>query len=147
MKTYSPYVSYFFLFPLFLLVCIALTVINPFSACFIDLSVGRINPGTFGAALTTRWAARSEASMTLPSSTSDWSFPSQSSSLWFGLSNLPCQLSQFSVSEMVSGAQCSSLATRWWWFLLIMPNFILEFVLRGGPSQTKLVAKVICLTI
>ena len=113
MKTYWPNLSYFFLFPLFLLDSIALTVTNPFSACFIDFHVGRINPGTFGAALTTQCSAHSDALMPLHGSMSDSSSASHSTSLLFGLSNSPFQLSQFSVSEMLSGALSSSLSNGW----------------------------------
>jgi len=43
------------LFPLFLLLSIAVTIINTVSARFIDLGVGSINPGIFGKALTSQW--------------------------------------------------------------------------------------------
>lgn len=46
--------SYILLFLLFLLVCIELTIINTIWAFIFDLHIGRINPGTFGEALTFR---------------------------------------------------------------------------------------------
>lgn len=52
--TYSPILTYFFLFHLFLLVFITVTSINHFSPLSIDLHVSWINPGRFGVALTFR---------------------------------------------------------------------------------------------
>jgi len=110
MKNHRPMLFYCFLFPLFLLVSIALTVRINFSAIVFDLRDGRINPGTFGAALTFRRAGVSEFSMTLSRSKSDSSSASQSSSLTFGLSKSPFQLSQLSASEMNQGGQSTSLS-------------------------------------
>jgi len=112
--------SYFFFTPVFLLVSIALTVTNTFSACLFDFRVSRINPGTFGAVLTSRC---SWSSMLLSWSISDSKSATQSSSLSFGLSKSPFQLSQLSVSEMLSGALSLSLSTGWWLILQIRRTF------------------------
>jgi len=120
---YWPNQSYIFLFPLFLHVPIALTVINPFSAFFIDLCVGWINPGTFGAALTTQCYALSEALMRLAGSRSGSSSAVQSSTRWFGLSKPLFQLSKFLESEMVWGALFWTLSSGWWLILLIQCTF------------------------
>jgi len=101
-----------FLYPLFLLVSSSLTVINTFSACFFHLCVGRINQRIFGAALTSRFSGLSGSSVPFYCSRSDWLSASQSSLLAYGFSTLALQISQFSVSEMLSGALCSSLSTR-----------------------------------
>jgi len=110
MKNHWPMLFYCFLFPLFLLVSIALTVRINFSAIVFDLRDGQINPGTFGAALTFRCAGVSGFSMTSSRSKSDSSSASQSSSLTFGLSKSPFQLSQLSASEMNQGGQSTSLS-------------------------------------
>ena len=113
MKTYWPNQSYFFLFPLFLLVSIKLTVINPFSALFIDLNVGRINPETFRAALRTQCSGLSESWMQLCGSISDSSSVLQSSSLLCGLAKSPFQFSEILRSKMLWGALSSSVLMRW----------------------------------
>jgi len=99
---------YFFFFPLFLLVSIALPVTINFSVFFFDLRDGRINQGTFGASLTSYCAGVSGSSMTLSCSKSDLLSASQSYSLTFGLSKSPFQLRQCLVSEKLSGALSSS---------------------------------------
>jgi Na+/melibiose symporter-like transporter len=53
---YRPNLFYFFLVTFFLLVSIALTVTNTFSAYFIVFCVGQINRGTFGAVLSTQYS-------------------------------------------------------------------------------------------
>ena len=115
--------SYIFFTPIFLLVSIALTVTNTFSACLIDFRVGRINPETFGAALTSDCSGHSESSMLLSYCTSDSTSATQSSSLSFGLSKSPFQLSQSLVSGMLSGALSSSLLTGWQLILRIRWRF------------------------
>jgi len=115
--------SYFVFTPLFLLVSIALTVTNTFSACLFDFRVGWISLGTFGAALTSRCSWHSGSSMLLSWSISDSTSAAQSSSLSFGLSKSPFQLSQSSVSEMLSGALSSSLVTGWRLILQIRQTF------------------------
>jgi len=63
--------SYFYLFPSFLLVSIVLTVTITLSACFFDLRDGRISLGTFGASLTSHCAGVSRSLMPLSCATSD----------------------------------------------------------------------------
>ena len=116
---YWSILFYIFLFSLFLLVSIALTIINHISAVFLDSHVGRINLGTFDMALTFCCSGVSVSSMTLSSSISDSTSASQSSSNSFGLSKSPFQWSQFSVSERLSGALSSSLPAGWWSILFI----------------------------
>jgi len=113
-KTYWPNLSYFFLFPFFLLVSIALTVINPYSAIVINLRVGQINPGTFGVALTTQCSELSEAFMPFSGYASDTLTASLSSLLSFGSFKSPFQLRQFSGSGMHSIALSSSRLAGWW---------------------------------
>ena len=120
---HSCIVSYFFFTPSFLLVSIALTVINTFSACLFDFGVGRINTGTFGTALPSRWSGHSRCSMLLSYSISDWGSEVQSSSLSYALSKSPFQWGQSSMSEMLSGALSSSLSTGWWLFPQIQRTF------------------------
>ena len=115
--------SYFVWIPLFLLVSIILTVTNVFSTIFFDCRIGRISPGTSGAALTFRTAKVSETSLPLSSSVSHSSSASQSSSLSFGLSKSPFQLSQFFVTEMLSGELSSSLLAGWRSIRLIRQTF------------------------
>jgi len=114
---------YFFFTPLFLLVSIGLTVINTFSACLFDFHVGRINLGTFGAALTFCCTGHSGSSMQLSCSISDSTSAAQSSSRSFALSKSPFQWCQSSVSEMLSGVQISSVLTGWWLILRIRRTF------------------------
>jgi len=76
LKTYYPILSYFFLFPLILLLSVALTVTNTFSVFFFDVCVGRIKPGTFGAAHTFRCPGHSGFLKQLSSSRSDSLSPS-----------------------------------------------------------------------
>jgi len=125
--------SYFFFPPLFLRVSTALTITNTFSACLFDFRVSRTNAGTFGAALTFCCSGHSESSMPLFFSISDLSSAAQSSSLSFGLSKSPFQLSQSAVSEMLSGALSGSLSTGWWLILQIRRTFKI-WVLPPGRS-------------
>jgi len=94
--------------PCFLLVSIVLTVINTNSACFCDLRVGWINPGTFSAALTSRSSACSGSSSPLASSMLDSLSASQSGSTSFALSNTQSQSRQLSVFKRISGMLSSS---------------------------------------
>jgi len=135
--------SYFFFPPLFLRFSAALTVIKSFSACLFDFRVDRTNLGTFGVALTSCCSGHSGSSMQLLCSISDSSSAAQSCSLSYGLSMSPFQFSKSSVSEMLSGAQCSSLSTGRRLILRIRRTF--KIWVR--PLQIKLVAKVIFLTI
>jgi len=105
--------SYFLFTPLFLLVSIALTVTNIFSACLWNFRVGWINPGKFCATLTSCYTGHCGSSMVLSCSISDSTAAAQSSSLSFGLSKSPFQLSQSSISEMLSDALTSILSTGW----------------------------------
>jgi len=115
--------SYFFCTTLFLLVSIALSITNTFSACVFDFRVGQINLGTFGAALTSCCSGHFGFSMPSSFSISDSTSATQSSSLSFRLSKSPFQLSQSSVSEMLSGALSSSLCTGWQLILQIRWTF------------------------
>jgi len=123
LKTNCPSLCCFFLFPRILLVSVALTVTNPFSVLFIDLPIGRINPGISGAAHTSRCSGHSGSSKQFSSSTSDSLSASQSSSLSFELSKSPFQLSQLSVWETLSGALSSSLSAGWRSILRIRQTF------------------------
>ena len=123
MKTYWPILSYVFLFPSYLLVWFAVTIINPCSACFIDLHVGRINPGRCGTALTSRCSGVSRAFMPLSHSIFDSSSPSQLSSHTFGWSKSRFQFSQFLVFEKFPDALSSSLSAGWQLILLIRRTF------------------------
>jgi len=105
--------SNFFLFPLFILVSIELTVINTFSAIVFDLRVRWINLETFSAALIARCSVVCGSSMPLSRPMSDSLSTSQLSSLSFELSKSAFQWSRFSVSEMLPGAQSSSLSAGW----------------------------------
>jgi len=104
---------YFFFTLLFVLVSIALTVTNNFSVCLFDFHVGRTNPGSFGTALTFCCSGHSRSLMPWFCSILDSLSATQSSLLSSGLSKSPLQFSQFWVSEMLSVAQTSSLATGW----------------------------------
>jgi len=115
--------SCMFLIPLFLLVFIILTVSNVFSTFFFDCRIGQISPGTFRAALTFRTFGVSELSLPLSSSRCNSLSDSQSSSQSFGISKSPFQLSQCSVSEMLSGELSSSLSAGWRTICLIQRTF------------------------
>jgi len=135
--------SYLFLVPIFLLISIALTVIKTCSVMFFDLCIGRINPGTFGAGLTSHCSGLSGSSMVLSSSMLDTLSTYQSSSLWFGLSKSPFQSSQFSVPKcfQVDNHHHVQLhGGRLNWF---GGHLSLEKILTGGHLQTKLIVKVI----
>ena len=78
------------------------------SAFFFDRLIGRINAGTFGAVHTFCCSVVSESSLPLSSSISESLSASQLASLSIGLSKSPIQLSQFLVSEMLSGELSSA---------------------------------------
>jgi len=120
---YWRILSNLFLIPLFLLISIILTVIHTFSTFCVDHHVGRINQETFGAAHTVWCSGVSESSLLSSGSISDPLSAFPSSSLWFGLSMSPFQLSQFSVSELLSGEVSSSLSAGWQWIHLIRRTF------------------------
>jgi len=105
--------SYFFSTPSFLLVWIALSIINTSSACPFDILVGRMNPGMSGVALRYRCSRRSISSMLLSCCISYSTSAPQLSLLSFGLSKSTFQWSQSSVSEMLAGALSWSLSTGW----------------------------------
>jgi len=115
--------SYFVLTPLCLLVLIALTVINTISACLIDFRVSQINLAISGAALTSRCSKHCRSSMLLCCSISHSISAAQSSSLLFGLSKSPFQLSRYLVSWILSGARSTSLSTGWQLILRIRRTF------------------------
>jgi len=115
--------SYFFFRPLFLRVSTALTTRSIFSGCLFDFRVGRTNPGTYGAALTSCCSGDSGSSMPLLGCISDSSSAAQSSSLSFGLYKSPFQFSQSSVSKMFAGALSWSLSTGWRLILRIRWTF------------------------
>ena len=98
---------------LFLYVSVALTVINTFWSILFVLHIGRINPGTYGVALTTCFTGLSEFSTTLPCSTWDSSLDSRSCLQSCGLSTSQFQISQFMVSEMLSGSLFPSQFAGW----------------------------------
>ena len=105
--------SFLFFTPCFLLISIALTVTNSFSAFLFDFQVGRINPWTFGAVLTSQCNGHSVSSMPLPYSISDSKSALQLSSVSFGLSKSLFLSSQSSVYEMHSSAPSPWLSTGW----------------------------------
>jgi len=115
--------SYLYLIPLCLHVSIELTVTNTISAYLFDFCDGRINPGTFGAALTFRSSGHSGSLMQLSCSILESTSAGQLSSPSGGLSMSPFQLGQCSVSVMLSGALSSSLSTGWGLILLIQRTF------------------------
>jgi len=129
--------SFFFFPPLFLCVSTALTVTNTFSACLFDFRVGRTNPGTFGAVLTSCCSAHSESSMPLFCFISHSSSSAESSLMPFGLSKLPFQLSQSSVTEMLSGSLSSSLSPGWWLILRIWRTFKIWVLFPGRSFADK----------
>jgi len=90
--------SYISWIPLFLLVSIVPSFIKTYSAWFVDLRVGQINPGIFVAALTSCNSGVYESLVQLSSSNPDSLSASQSSSLSFGLCKSPFQPRQFSMS-------------------------------------------------
>jgi len=131
--------SYIVFTPLFLLVSIALTVVNTFSACLFDLRVGWINPGTFGVALTSCCPGHSRSSILLSCSISDSISAAEWSLLSSGLSQSPFQLNQSTVSKMVSGKLSSSLSSGWRLIIRIQQIFNIwvrslgkSFADRGG---------------
>ena len=112
-ETYWCILSYYLLFLLFLLGSIELTITNPHSAYLFDFRVGRIDLGTFGAALTSLWSGLSGSSMQSPSSIPDSMSASQMSLLPFEFSKAPFKWSQFFVSEILSSAPDSSHWAGW----------------------------------
>jgi len=116
--------SKFFLYHLFFLDAIVLTVLNTICAVFCDLHVGQINLGTLGTALTSPWFGLSRSSMPLPRSMSDSLSASLLSLIWFESSKFQFQSSQFSVFKMVSGALSTSRLGGWRSIVLIWWTFI-----------------------
>ena len=78
------------------------------AAWVVDLGVGRFNPGIYGAALTSRCSGYSSFLRWLSRPPLDPMSPGEFSSLSFGVSKSLYQCRQFSVSERLSGALCSS---------------------------------------
>ena len=105
--------SYFVFSPVFLLVSTALTVTKTISAWLLNFCGSRINPGSFGAALTSRRTGHSASWIPLPCSISDVACAAPLSSVPVGLFKSPFQFRQCSVSAMLSGALFSSLSTGW----------------------------------
>jgi hypothetical protein len=123
------------------------TVTKTSSACLCDFHVGRTNPGTFGVVLTSSSSGHCGSSILLTYSISDSKSATESCSLLFGLSKSPFQISQTSVSEMLSGALFSSLSTGLG--LILQNRQTLNIWVRppGRSLQPKLVAMEIFLTI
>jgi len=115
--------SYFFLYSLFVLVSIPLTVINNFSAFCFDLHIPRINLSIIGAAPSRHCTVLSISWMPLPSYSSDSLSATQSFSLSFALLKFHVKLSQFSVLEFLSGVVSWSLLARWRLILFIQWTF------------------------
>jgi len=115
--------AYLVFTPLFLLISIALTVTNTFWASLLDFHVGRIDPGTFGVALTSHCCGHSGTSRALSCSISDAPSAAQSFSLSSGSSKSPSQSSQHSVAEILSNAQFSTLSTGLLLICPILPRF------------------------
>jgi len=109
--------------PLLLLVSIGLTVTKTILASLFDFRGGRIDSGTFGAALTSGCSGHYSSFMTEYCSIADWLSATQSSSLSFGCSNSPLQSSYFFVSEMIPHVLPSSLLTGWQLILQIQQTF------------------------
>ena len=109
--------------PLFLHLSTAFTVTNSFSASLFDFRVGRTNRCTFGAALTSCCSVHSGSWMQLLFTISDSSSAMQFFVLSIGFSMSPFQLSQSSVSWMLSGVLSSSLSTGWRLILRIQQTF------------------------
>ena len=97
------------MYPLFLLVSIAVTTINHCSACFIDLHVGQINLGQFGAAHAFQYSGLSVTSIPISCSIVDQLSASPSLLVAFGSYKSKFQSSQFSGSAMLSDGLSSSL--------------------------------------
>jgi len=114
---------YFFCTPVFLHVSIALTITNTSSACLFDFHVGQTNPGIFGVALTFCCTWHSGSSMPLLCAILDSLSAMQLFSPSFGLDTWSFQLSQSSLSEMLSDALSSSLSNGWWLILRIQQTF------------------------
>jgi hypothetical protein len=115
--------SCFFFTPLFLLVSILSIVTNTFSADLFDYGVGRITPGTFGAADTYPCFGHSWYSIPLSCCIYYSTAATQSTSLSFDLSRSLFQFSQSSVSEMLCGVLSLWLSTAWWLIVQIWQTF------------------------
>ena len=134
--------SVLLVFPtLFLCVSTALTVSKTISDSVFDFPFGRTNPGTIVAALTTCGSAHSGSSMQLLFTILDSSSTSESSSQSFALAKSPFQVSQSSVSTMLSGTLFSSLSTGWRLILQIRLTFKIWFRPPGKPFAEKAPAK------
>jgi len=140
--------SYFLFTPWFILIWIALTVTNTFSAYVIDFHVGWINLGTFGAALSIHCSGHSRSYIYhcvvlyqiqhLPRSClcSHLDYPSSHSS-W---ANFRCPKG-FQVHYRHYFRLNDS------WFFWYGGHSLFDFVLQGGSLRAKLGAKVIFVTI
>ena len=106
--------SYSALFHLFLIVSITLTVINLFSAFFLDLYVGRMKPETVGATLTSSCTWHSGSSTALSRFISDPKSASRSLSLLLPLLQSPIQWGQISAFKMLSCILSTSASADWW---------------------------------
>jgi len=115
--------SYLFITPIFLLGWIVLTITNTFPACPVDFHVGQIILGTFGVVLTSRRSGHAGTLLALSSSLSDSTSAVQWSSLSSGFLKSTSQLSQYSVSEMLSDTLSLSHWTGWQLICLIQRIF------------------------
>jgi len=129
--------SYFFFTCLFLLICITLTVSNTISAWVFDFRIGRSNPGTFGAALTSCSSGHSWSSMPFLYYTLDSSSAAQLSLLSFGWSKSRFQFTQCSVTAICSCVLSSSLSTGWKFILRIVRTFKIRVLPPGRYLAEK----------
>jgi len=139
--------SYFLFTPLFLLISIALTIINTFSACLFDFREGRIHPGTFGWALTSPCFGHSGSWCSCPTVYLIQRL----------LRNRPhCHLDYLSPHSSPANRHCPKYFQVRYphhfrlddsWFFRFGGQLIFEFGLQGSPLQTQVVAKEIILTI
>ena len=112
-----------FLFPSFLHLSFALTVINLFGAFNFHLCFGQINLGTFCVALITRCSGLSGFSIALSSSILNSSSLGKLCSPWFRLSMLPFQWSEFVGSKILSDVLTTSHSTGGASILFIRQTF------------------------
>ena len=129
--------SYFFFTPWFLLFLIPLIFTNTFSAHLFDFCVGRINPGTFGAALTSRSHGHSVSSM--PCLAQYCIQHLLCNHLWCHL-NYP---SRHSSQANLWGLKCCQAGLPHHfkvydnWFFGFGKYWIFEFVFQGGPLHVS----------
>jgi len=122
-KSFDVFCPTWFCSPYLFLVFSLLTVIITLQVIFYDLCIGRMNPETFCASLTSCCHGVSGPTMPISSSISEALSASQLSLLSFGLFKSPFQSSQFSVSKMISGTLSSLVSVGWLSILLIQLTF------------------------